>query len=69
MFSATCNPQHFAGDNFIAIYEKGAVRKKEYGPVLTSVIETRQSRLETSSCGTQSWWNGETEICSAFLAY
>jgi hypothetical protein len=42
MFSATCNPHNFAGDYSIALYEKGAVRKKECGTVLTSVDERRE---------------------------
>jgi hypothetical protein len=44
------------------------VRKKESGIVLPSVGETRQSPLELSYCGTESWWNGDTEICSVLLA-
>jgi hypothetical protein len=58
MFSATCNSQHCAGDYSIALYKKGAERKKECGTVLSSVGETRKSRFELSSCGTQSWWIG-----------
>jgi hypothetical protein len=46
MFSATCKTQHFAGDYFIAVYEKGVVRRKECGTGLPSVCETRQSRKE-----------------------
>jgi hypothetical protein len=53
MSSATCKPQHFAGDYSIAVYEKGDVRRKECGTGLTSVGETRQSPLELGSCGTE----------------
>jgi hypothetical protein len=53
MSSATCKPQHFAEDYSIAVYEKGDGRRKGGGTGLTSVGETRQSRLELSSCGTE----------------
>jgi hypothetical protein len=50
MSSATCKPQHFAGDYSIAVYEKGDVRRKECGTGLTSVGQT-------ITIGTQFPWN------------
>ena len=40
MFSATCKSQHFAEGYSVAVHENRAVRKKEYGTVLTSLSET-----------------------------
>ena len=66
MSRATYKSQHFAGYYSVTVNENRAVRRKECGTVLTSVGETRQSRMELISCGIRSWWTGD---CETFVRF
>jgi beta-glucosidase/6-phospho-beta-glucosidase/beta-galactosidase len=69
MREGSCEKEGIWNFTDICRWEKGAVRKKEFGTVLTSVDEKKQSWLEMRSCGPQRWWNGDNKICSVLLAY